>query len=106
MLGPIVRIIELSWTPINAKFLLAFSIAQPMETHVHRLGVFRLYFAVIFHHYTLASALQELNFMPPLLLIAIVLPVASRVQCAALKIPFSHFGDVKLDDSWSNSPHN
>ena len=38
--------IELSWTPINAKLPLAFSIAQPMESHVHCRGACWLYLAI------------------------------------------------------------
>ena len=46
MFGPIIRIIEFSRAPVNAKLFLAFSVPEPMESHVHGLCSFWLYFAV------------------------------------------------------------
>ena len=35
MLCPIVCIVEFSWSPIEPKLFLAFSVSQPVEPHVH-----------------------------------------------------------------------
>jgi hypothetical protein len=46
MFCPVVGIVQLSGLPVNAELSLAFSIEQPVESHVHGFGLFGLYFAV------------------------------------------------------------
>ena len=43
---PIVGIICFAWTPKKFELLLAFSVAEPMETHVHSFCTFWLYFSI------------------------------------------------------------
>ena len=42
MLCPIVCLVEFSWSPIEPKLFLAFSVSQPVEMHVHCLRLFGL----------------------------------------------------------------
>ena len=46
MLCPIVSVIELAWTPVKAELLLCFSIAEPMESHIHCFGSFGCDFTI------------------------------------------------------------
>ena len=43
---PIVGIIEFSWSPVETKLFLAFTIAEPMEAHIHGFRSFWLYFSI------------------------------------------------------------
>ena len=46
VLCPIVCIIKFPRTPIESELFLAFSVSEPVESHVHGFGSLRLYFAV------------------------------------------------------------
>ena len=46
MFGPVVSIVCFSWPPEKFELLLAFSVSQPMKTHVHCLCSFWLYFGI------------------------------------------------------------
>jgi hypothetical protein len=46
MLREIICQIRLPRPPINFKLTLCFTVAKPMESHVHCFGAFRLYFFV------------------------------------------------------------
>ena len=46
MLGPVIGIVELAWSPVNAKLLLTLAVTKPVETHVHGFGALRLHFAI------------------------------------------------------------
>jgi hypothetical protein len=46
MFCPVVRVVLLAWAPIESELLLAFSIAEPVEGHVHCFGSFGLDFAI------------------------------------------------------------
>ena len=40
--SPVICIIEFSRSPVNPELVLAFPISEPMETHIHGFGAFRL----------------------------------------------------------------
>ena len=42
MLGEVVGVIELPGAPVDSQLVLEFSVAEPVEAHVHRLGSFWL----------------------------------------------------------------
>lgn len=44
--GPVVGVIEASWTPIDAKLFQCFSVTEPVEPHIHCFGAFWLNLAV------------------------------------------------------------
>ena len=46
MLGPVVCVVELARAPIDVVLVLAFAIAQPMESHVNGLCAFWLDFSI------------------------------------------------------------
>jgi len=48
MSSPIIGIICFARAPVEFELLLVFPVAQPVEPHVHSLGVFRLYFSIYY----------------------------------------------------------
>ena len=46
MFSPVVGVIEFAWAPVDAELFLAFEISEPVEAHVHGLGLFGLDFSV------------------------------------------------------------
>ena len=42
MLGEVIGVVELPGAPVDLQLLLEFSVAEPVEAHVHRLGSFWL----------------------------------------------------------------
>lgn len=46
MFGPVVSIVHSTWAPIDTKLFEGFSIAKPMESHVHCFGAFWLHFVI------------------------------------------------------------
>ena len=46
MFSPVVGIVEFAWAPVDAELVLAFAIAEPVESHVHGFGPFGLDFFV------------------------------------------------------------
>ena len=46
VLGPVISVVGLAGPPVDAKLLLAFTVAEPMKPHVHGFSTFGLYFAI------------------------------------------------------------
>lgn len=46
VLGPVVSVVGFAGSPVDAKLLLAFAVAEPMKPHIHGFSPFGLDFAV------------------------------------------------------------
>ena len=46
MFSPVVGIVEFARAPVDAELVLAFAMAEPVESHVHGFGPFGLDFSV------------------------------------------------------------
>ena len=44
--SPVVGVVEFAGPPVNAELLLALSVSEPVELHVHRFCSFWLYFDI------------------------------------------------------------
>ena len=77
VLCPIVCIVLLAWSPIEPKLLLAFSVAEPMESHIH---CFRSFWLNLFVDNSFCHCIVRLHWSWRLL-VAHFLQDDSNVHC-------------------------
>ena len=44
--GPVIGIVGFAGAPVKLELVVAFAVTQPVKSHIHGFGAFRLYFAI------------------------------------------------------------